>query len=113
MSSFLSVHTPLSPAFDALASLVIETWTDGIVGLKPSQVIDVCGDDDNALIINKEHVQFVLIDDGEWRCGAEFYCECAHPHEMSPKDVTNDQWDLLTHAIACYFKVNHPEQWRK
>ena len=109
---FIPLHTPLSAEFESLASIVIETWEDSISGT--SDLIDVSGDDDDALVIDAEHVKLVLVDDdGEWRCGTQWHCDCANAHKIRPNNVTDEQWNLLTRAITTHFHLKFPQRWRK
>ena len=109
---FIPLHTPLSAEFESLASIVIETWETSLEEC-PELRLDISGDDHDTIILDANNVKLVLINDDD---DLDEPCWHYSDHEkltLKPNDVTDEQWDLLTRAIATHFFLKFPERWRK
>ena len=108
---FIPLHTPLSAEFESLASIVIETWETSLEEC-PELRLDVTGDDHDTIILNTNNIKLVLINDDE----LDEPCWDYSDHKkftFKPNDVTDEQWNLLTRAIATHFHLKFPQHWRK
>ncbi len=110
--SFIPVHTPLPAELEALASTVIETWETSLEEC-PELRLDVSGDDHDTIILDTNNVKLVIINDDD---EDEPPCWNDSDHNkltFKPNDVTDEQWNLLTRAIATHFFLKFPQHWRK